>query len=104
MRPGRVVAATSDDGARAGSTSGRTAAEHDVEHEVLERRVQDLLDRPRHAVDLVDEENIAVLEVREDRGQIARAVEGRPLVGWNPAPIAFATICASVVLPSPGGR
>ena len=26
-----------------------------------------------------------------------------PLVGWNPAPIAFATICASVVLPSPGG-
>ena len=26
-----------------------------------------------------------------------------PLVGWNPAPIALATIWASVVLPSPGG-
>src|SRR5688572_10522766 len=26
-----------------------------------------------------------------------------PLVGWKPAPISFATIWASVVLPSPGG-
>ena len=63
---------------------GRALAQHDVEHEVLERRVEHLFDRPRHAVHLVDEEHVAVVEVREDRRQVARAVEGRAARGLEP--------------------
>ena len=77
MRPGRVVAPIN---VNRGSSSRmllrrRSLAEDDVEVEVLERRIQDLLDGPRHAMDLVDEQHVAVLEVGEDRGQVARTVE-----------------------------
>ena len=50
-------------------------AEHDVELEVLQRRVEHLFDRARHPVDLVDEQHVALLEVREDRREIAGPVE-----------------------------
>src|SRR5436190_2708201 len=53
----------------------RTLAEHHVEREVLEGRVEHLLDGPRHAVDLVDEEHVALPEVRQDRGEVARALQ-----------------------------
>ena len=43
---------------------GRALADDDVEPEVLERRVEDLLDRAVQAVDLVDEEDVALLERR----------------------------------------
>jgi hypothetical protein len=46
-------------------------------------------------VNLVDEQDIAVLEVGEERGQIARLGDDRAA--------GRAIICASVVLPSPGG-
>ena len=52
-----------------------TLADHDVELEVLHRRVEDLLDRPRQAVDLVDEQHVAVVEVGEDGGEVAGALE-----------------------------
>ena len=55
----------------------RTLADDDVEPEVLERRVQDLLDRPVHAVDLVDEEDVAGLQAGEDRGHVSLALERR---------------------------
>jgi hypothetical protein len=55
----------------------RSLPDHDVEPEVLERRIQDLLDRPVHAVDLVDEEDVLRVEAREDRGHIALPLEGR---------------------------
>ena len=37
----------------------RALADHDVELVVLERRIEDLLDRRRHPVDLVDEQHLA---------------------------------------------
>ena len=49
----------------------RALAEHDVELEVLHGRVQDLLDRPAQAVDLVDEQHVALGQVGEDGGQVA---------------------------------
>ena len=44
--------------------------EDDVEPEVLERRVEDLLGRAVEPVDLVDEEHVARLDRREDRGDV----------------------------------
>jgi len=44
----------------------------DVELEILHRRVEVLLDRRVKAVDLVDEEKVAVLEIREDSREITR--------------------------------
>src|SRR5262245_41517531 len=55
----------------------RALADHDVDLVVLERRVQDLLDDRREPVDLVDEEDIVRLEVGQDRGEVARALEHR---------------------------
>ena len=55
----------------------RALADHDVDLEVLERRVEDLLDHRREAVDLVDEQHVARLEVGQQRGEIARALEHR---------------------------
>ena len=56
----------------------RPLADHDVDLEVLERRIEDLLDHRREAVDLVDEEHVVGLEVGEHRGEVARALEHRP--------------------------
>ena len=56
----------------------RPLADDDVEAEVLERRVEDLLDRRVQPVDLVDEQHVARLERREDRSQVALALERRP--------------------------
>ena len=56
----------------------RPLADDQVELEVLEGRVEDLLDRRPEAVDLVDEEDVARLQVGEDRRQIAGALEHRP--------------------------
>ena len=52
-------------------------AEHDVELEVLHRRVEHLLDGAGEAVDLVDEEDVALVELGEDRGEVAGALERR---------------------------
>ena len=46
----------------------RPLADHQVERAVLHRRIEHLLDRRIEAVDLVDEQDIAVLEVGEQRG------------------------------------
>ncbi len=48
----------------------RALADHDVEPEVLHRGIEDLLDRGREAVDLVDEEDVLRLEVREEAREI----------------------------------
>ena len=52
-------------------------ADHDVELEVLHRRVQDLFDGPGEAMDLVDEEDVAVVEVGEDGGEVTGALQRR---------------------------
>ena len=62
--PVRVVAPTSVNGGmvkRILDAAG-ALADDDVELEVLHGRIQDLLDRPRQTVDLVDEQQVAVLE------------------------------------------
>ena len=53
---------------------GWPLAQHDVELEVLHRRVQHFLDRLGQAVDLVDEQHFAVLELAEHRCEVAGAV------------------------------
>ena len=55
----------------------RALADDDVELEVLHRRVQDLFDDPRQAVDLVDEQHVALAELGEDGRQVAGAFERR---------------------------
>src|SRR5919201_6855903 len=60
---------------------GRPLADDDVEPEVLERRVEDLLDGAVEPVDLVDEEDVARLERGEDRGDVALPLERRASEG-----------------------
>ena len=53
----------------------RPLADHEVEAEVLQGRVEDLLDRRPQAVDLVDEQHLPRIEVGEDGGEVAGALE-----------------------------
>src|SRR5439155_2619926 len=53
-------------------------ADHHVDGEVLHRRIEDLFDRATEAVDLVDEEDVALLDAREDRGEVAGTLDGGP--------------------------
>ena len=55
----------------------RALAEHDVEGEVLHRRVQDLLDDVAEPMDLVDEQHVALAQAGQDRGQVAGPLDGR---------------------------
>ena len=51
--------------------------EDDVEVEVLHRRVEHLLDDPRQPMDLVDEQDAARFEVREDGREVAGPLHRR---------------------------
>src|SRR3990172_3816933 len=55
----------------------RPLADHDVEGVVLHRRVEDLLDRVVEAMDLVDEKDVALVEAREHRGEVAGPLDRR---------------------------
>ena len=55
----------------------RTFADHDVDLEILQRRVEDFLDHRRQAVDLVDEQHIVRFEIGQDGGQVAGALQHR---------------------------
>ena len=44
---------------------------------VLHRRIEDLLDRGREPVDLVDEQDVAILEIGENGGEVARLGDHR---------------------------
>ena len=56
---------------------GRALAQDDVDLEVLHRRVEHLLDHAREAVHLVDEQHVALAELREHRGEVAGPLDGR---------------------------
>ena len=56
---------------------GGALADHDVDLEVLHRRVQHFLDHRRQAVDLVDEQHVARLQVGQQRGEVAGALDHR---------------------------
>jgi hypothetical protein len=58
-------------------TRGRAFADHDVDLVVLQRRIQDLLDHRRQAVDLVDEQDVVRFEVGQQRRQVARTLQHR---------------------------
>ncbi len=60
------------DGGRTG-----TLADDDVDAEVLHRHVEELFGRPRHAVDLVDEQDVALVDPREDRGEVSGVLDRR---------------------------
>ena len=82
-RPARVVAPTSvnlgevdPDGAR-----GRPFADDEVELEILHGGIEDLLDRRVEAMDLVDEEDVALLEIGEERGKVPRLGDDGPRRG-----------------------
>ena len=53
----------------------RALADDEVELEVLHRRIQDFFYRWLQAVDLVDEQDVAGLEVGEDGGKVAGALD-----------------------------
>src|SRR5918992_1464388 len=52
-------------------------ADDEIELPLLHRGIQNLLNGAREAMDLVDEEDIGVLEVREDGGEITGSLEDR---------------------------
>lgn len=52
-------------------------ADDDVDPVVLHRHVQHFFGGAGHAVDLVEEEDLALLEGGEDRGQVAGVLDGR---------------------------
>ena len=55
----------------------RPRADDEVELEILHRRIKDFLDRRIEAVDLVDEQDVARLEIGELRREIARLGDDR---------------------------
>ena len=82
----------------------RALADDDVDPEVLHRQVEHLLGRPRHPVDLVEEEHLALGSARTGSRPDPRRA-GWP-DRWRSAagPTSRAAmIIARVVLPSPGG-
>ncbi len=59
----------------------RALSDHQVERAILHRRIEDLLDCGGQAVDLVDEEDVALFEIGEQGRQIARFDDDRPRCG-----------------------
>ena len=55
----------------------RSLADDDVELVVLHRRIEDLFDRRRQAMNLVDEEDLVLLQVGQHPGQVARLLDDR---------------------------
>ena len=56
----------------------RALADHHVERVVLHRRIEDLLDRAVEPMDLVDEQDVALVERRQDRGEVPGPLDRRP--------------------------
>ena len=56
---------------------GGALADHDVDLEILQRRVQDFLDHGRQAVDLVDEQDVVLFQVGQQRCQVAGTLQHR---------------------------
>ncbi len=75
--PARVVAPTSVKGGKVelDRARRRTLADHDVDLEIFQGRVEDLLDHRREPMDLVDEQNVVGFEVGEQRREIAGALQ-----------------------------
>ena len=59
---------------RAGS---RSLADHDVNLEIFQRRVKDFLDDRRQTMNFIDEEDVPLLEIRENGSKIPGALKHR---------------------------
>ena len=83
---------------------GRTFADHDVDLEILQRRVEDFLDdrADRRWISSMNSTSCGSRLVRMAARSPARSSTG-PEVERRLTPISWATMWASVVLPSPGG-
>src|ERR1700690_4021718 len=55
----------------------RAFTDDEVELKILHRRIKDFLDRRVEAMDLVDEENVAIFEIGEQRREIAGLADPR---------------------------
>ena len=79
IRPERVVAPTSVKGASCDlhRARRRPLADHQIEFVILHRGIENFLHRRIEAVDLVDEQNVARLEIGENGGEIARLGQHR---------------------------
>src|SRR6185312_4166535 len=64
----------------------RPLADDQVELKILHRRVENFLDRRGKAMDLVDKQEVARLEVREQGGEVAGALDDRAGRGAEPDP------------------
>ena len=53
-------------------------ADDDVEGEIFHRRVKNLLDSASETMDLIDEQDVALAQIGENGGQIARPLDGWP--------------------------
>ena len=52
-------------------------ADHDVQRVVFQRRIQHLFHLPGQAVDLIDEQHIALLQIGEQGGKVTGLLDGR---------------------------
>ena len=62
----------------------RAFADHDIERAVLHRGIEDFLDRGTEPVDFVNEQDVAVLQIGEQRREIARFGNDRAGCGAEP--------------------
>jgi len=58
---------------------------------------------PLQAMNLVDEQHVVLFEIVHDCGEVGSALDRRSQVTWTLTPSSRAMICASEVLPRPGG-
>src|SRR5207247_10213779 len=84
-----------------GLRAGPLAAD-EVELEVLHGRVQGFFDRPGQAVDLIDEEDVAVLQVGQDGGERALVLDRRAGRGADVDPHLVRHDVGERRLPQPG--
>src|SRR5262249_41963139 len=84
-------------------TRRRTLPDHQIKLEILHRGIENLFNRRMKAMNLVNEEHVALFEISEQCRQIARLFYHGPGRGLIFAPISRAMTCPSVVFPKPGG-
>ena len=62
----------------ANRTGSRALTDHDVNLEVLHGWIEDFLNRPRKAMDFVDEEHVTLIKLGQNRSQIPGSFKGGP--------------------------
>ena len=93
-QPGRRADQSETRQLQANVACARPLADDDVQRIVLHRRVKHFLHRAAQPVHLVDEQDVALAQVGQDRGQIAGALDGRSRGDLQPdAHLAAEDVC-----------